>query len=564
MSQPTTAPKALLHLDATCFSLTPLTLADITERLKAFSVEDTLRPLARVACALTNGKRKHSDQRWALNQFLSPQLLARATVELTSEQWIFISRRQLHLTYLLLATHGTRTEGPTRSLHDPHDRSEFGEILLHISSFLGEAPNDDSQNFSTVQDINPFKHETHAAVQLLRTAKSDQPVVTDIELVRGHRLLFHYLPIEYQRKGLSFDTLAASCFARLECEPQDLWRLAAAVLLSNLQSSGLTLQSQPGISRPLFFMNFEWDEARIDRTLSTLTTSLDQLSREYSRGSHRFPTCIDAKPLLQLAEDYVILDITSLACFLGSGIFDLIADSLRHEERQRFRDLFGLALESYARDIADAASRHSHCGSVILPTRPSEPGYDLIIRDRFVMSAIEVKADTFKPDYLTSKSSLVFANMISSSKTFFKAPKQLVAASQSVISGNDSITRLHLGVIGMDDAFAFMCVQQAFNEKFEQLPSTIRDSACGKYFVRPLVFSLREWEHVCILVASGKRFVDCFDAIISHDRMGEYTARMSLDWKNYGVTTLSDNFLGDALDDVVKEVASVLKQPDSA
>ncbi|MCC7435049.1 MAG: hypothetical protein IT363_10225 [Methanoregulaceae archaeon] len=519
-----------------------------------------MRPLARVACALTNGRRWHSDQQWALSQFLAPELLQKSSIDLKSESWVFISRRQLHLTYLLLATYGDRThQDATRSLLDPADRFEFGELLLHVSSFLGDTSTKRATAATTARNINPFQHESRIAVQLLRTAKSDQPISADTELIRGHRLLFHYLPKEYQRDGRTIDALAASCYDRLQCEPQDLWRLAASVLLANYQQSGLTLKTQPGLSRSVFFKNFRWDEVRVDRTLNALTTSLDQLAWEFSQGSHRFLTCIDKKPLLQLSDDHIILDFTSLACFLGSGIFDLIADSLHHDERQHFREYLGLALEAYARDIADAAAKHSKSGSVVTATKENHPGHDFRIQDNLVLAALEVKADSLKADYLTADTSLIFSNMIMSSKVFTKAHDQLAKSFKSLVVENKNLTRLHLGVIVLDDAFAFMYVQQAFNEKFRKLFKDVEELK-SKHFVRPFVASLREWEQICTLVASGRRFVDCFDAIVNHDPIGEYTIRMSLDWKDYVVTSLSDTLLDEAFEDVFNELASVLSE----
>lgn len=563
-------PRAILHLDATCFSLKPITLAELTSRINSYSVKDTIRPLARVGCLLTNGKHNHSDQAWAINQLLSPDLLARSNVDLRSDRWVYITRRQLHLTYQLLATFGDNTEHHSaRSLLEPPDRFAFGELLLHVSSLFADRQDIPQDHASTIQDINPFKHPTHAAVQLLRTSKSDQPISKDIELIRSSRLLFHYLPTAYQRRGKSFETLIASYFEQARCEPTDLWRLGAAILLANYHQTSHTLDSQPGITRSEFFKNFDWPDDKIERTLRGLTTTLEGLQTAYTKESQQLPQHINSKPLLHIDGVDLVLDFTSLACYLGSGIFGSISDCLHVSERDTYRDCFGDSLEAYVRDLADAAARHSNCGSEVKPMEEDHPGHDFQIIDGHVVSAIEVKADFIRSSYLIADSSLEYSNSIRTSKTFTKAPEQLAKTASALISQNPSPSRLHLGVVAFDDAFSFLCVQQEFDDRFREKVkrldskpgSRIASDLKSMLFRRPFVVGLREWEYICLLVASGKRFVDCFDAVVSHDAIGEYPARMSLDWKNYIVTTVSDGFMGQALDEVVDIVGSILRDP---
>jgi hypothetical protein len=436
-------------------------------------------------------------------------------------------------------------EGGSGLTEDAH-RHEFGELLLHLSSTLAIAPDleAESSDVHNIQDINPFERPSRAAAAFLRSTTDSTLVHIDFEIARGYYLLFEGLPQAYARHGKNFAAVTAAFYNKHMCDPDDVWFLAATTLIT---TSNFTLDQfgskQPGIERTTYFQNFNWTDERIDRTLKILTTSIRELRTPSLLNQLHGQSPFDTNPLLAIANQHIVIDPQCLARYIGETFFAVMADTLETRSRELYLTCLGEAIERYIVDIANSAAIFGKSGSNVLDVEEQQEGYDILIEDGRVLSAFEVKRDTISNDAIQSHDIQRYANEVSLSKTFTKAPKQLSGTIDKLATMDPPSSRIHLGVVACHDAFSFLCVQQQFSSRFFAQHRKSGVELSRFHFVRPIVVSMREWEKVCTIVASGRRFCDCFDAIIAWDKLGEYPAEMSLAWKEYVPTMFADDFL---------------------
>lgn len=551
MRQPPSAPRIVLQFDSSSFGLRAPSLQELTQAFSTYSIEEVLPVMARLCCLVSLGQSDKDVQQWAATGLLSPVLRASCDESTTKEPWVFLTRRLLLAAIHIFSCFGSLESG-SKTLVDSTDRWRFGELLLGLSSLIGAVESDGAETgeeVGTVQDVHPFKKPNKIMASLLRTGLLDCEPRHGLELSRGYTLLFEEIPRAYGTQKQSFDGLLSQVWRKLGCDPQDLWFLAMGTFMMN-SAFGIEDFSkiQPGLKRDEFFANFNWTSERIDRTLDVLSISVDSLRRRASvdmdlRNTSRFADT----PILRIGDRHVLVDPVALSTFLGDRIFKRISDCLDQAARVTFNSCFGLAFQAYAISLAEHAIRFGKATSKMLAIPKDQKGYDLLIEDGRVMSALEVKTDFISNEAIFSDDTQRFANEIRASSFVTAVPRQLVSASKQLLSRERQPVRIHLGLIQWSDAFAFFCVQSELNERFIEQLQKMQVDLSSVMFKRPLVFSKHEWEQVCVIVATGRSFVDCFDAIISQDPIGESPAGFSLGWKGYSTGTMPASFISERL-----------------